>query len=362
MKKIPLSRVFLNEEVRQAAVRALESGSYILAKECEQFEAELADYTGTKHAALCSSCTAGVFMLHQAMGLKPGDEVLVPSHTAFPSIEPMLHCGAKPVFIDIDETYCLDVDQLEAAVTTRTVGILPVHLYGHPANLDRVFAIAEKHGLWVIEDCAQAQGARLNGKRVGSMGLAGAFSFFPSKNLTVLGDGGCITTNDAALAEKLRMLRNHGRKTKYIHEIVGYNSRFNEIQAAIGRVGLRNIDKLNEHRRQVAARYNERLAGVVQTPPEKSWAEAVYHMYVIRTGRRDALAEHLKNKGIGTGIHYPVANHQQPAITKIYSNLPSLPQTEAAVKEILSLPIYGELPLEDVDYVRDSVLEFFGSQ
>jgi dTDP-4-amino-4,6-dideoxygalactose transaminase len=362
MKKIPLSRVFLSDDVRQAAMRALESGSYILAKECEAFEAELAAYTGTRHAVLCSSWTAGVFLLHQAMGVTPGDEVIVPSHTAFPSIEPMIHCGAKPVFIDIDETYCLDVDLIEAAITPRSVGLLPVHLYGHPANLERVSQIAAKHGLWVIEDCAQAHGAQFNAMRVGSIGVAGAFSFFPSKNLTVLGDGGCITTNDATLADKIRMLRNHGRKTKYTHELVGYNLRFNEIQAAIGRVGLRKIDMLNEHRRQVAAHYNERLAGIVQTPAERPWARAVYHMYVIRIQRRDDLAKHLQSKGIGTGIHYPIANHQQPAITNLYSDLPVLPQTEVAVKEILSLPIYGELPLDDVDYVCDSILEFFGEK
>ena len=189
MKKIPLSRVFINDEVREAALRALNSGSYILSKECEAFEEELADYIGTKYAVLCSSWTAGGFLLHRAMGLKQGDEILVPSHTAFPTIEPMLHFGAKPVFIDIDETYCLDVDLLEASITPRTVGILPVHLYGHPANLDRVFEVARKHDLWVIEDCAQAHGARYKEKRIGSMGLAGVFSFFPSKNLTVLGSG-----------------------------------------------------------------------------------------------------------------------------------------------------------------------------
>ena len=343
-------------------MRALESGSYVLAKECEAFEAELANYVGTKYAVLCSSWTAGVFILHQAMGVKPGDEILVPSHTAFPSIEPMIHCGAKPVFIDIDETYCLDVELLEASLTPRTVGILPVHLYGHPANLDRVLAIAQKHRLWVVEDCAQAHGARVKEKQVGSIGLAGAFSFFPSKNLTVLGDGGCVTTNDNALADDLRMLRNHGRKTKYVHELVGYNCRFNEIQAAIGRVELRKLDELNEHRRRVAAHYTERLSGVVKTPNEKEWAHAVYHMYVIRTVPRDALANHLQSKGISTGIHYPVANHQQPAVTKLYSNLPNLPMTEGAVSEILSLPVYGELPLEDVDYVCDSILEFFGKR
>jgi perosamine synthetase len=361
MKRIPLSRVFLNEEAREAALRAVNSGSYILGKECEAFEAELAEYIGSKHAVLCSSWTAGGFLLHRAMGLKPGDEILVPSHTAFPTIEPMMHFGAKPVFIDIDETYCLDVDLLPASVTPRTVGIMPVHLYGHPANLDRVFDVADKHGLWVIEDCAQAHGARFKGKRVGSMGAAGAFSFYPSKNLTVMGDGGCITTNDSALTDDLRMLRDHGRKSKYIHEVAGYNLRFNEIQAAVGRVELRNLDKLNEHRQRVAARYTERLSNVVKTPYEKEWADAVYHMYVIRTDRRDALATHLQSQGIGTGIHYPVANHQQPAVTKIYSDLPKLPKTEAAVKEILSLPIYGELPLEDADYVSDAILEFFGN-
>jgi len=362
MKKIPLSRVFMNDEVREAALRALNSGSYILGKECEAFEAELANYIGTKHAVLCSSWTAGGFLLHKATGLKPGDEILVPSHTAFPTIEPMIHFGARPVFVDIDETYCLDVDLLEASITPRTVGILPVHIYGHPANLDRVFEVARKRNLWVIEDCAQAHGARFKEKQVGTAGAAGMFSFFPSKNLTVMGDGGCITTNDSALAERLRMLRNHGRKSKYIHEMLGYNSRFNEIQAAIGRVELRNLDNLNQHRRRVAAHYTLRLRPVVDTPPEKGWAYAVYHMYVIRTGHRDELAKHLQDKGIGTGIHYPIANHQQPAITKLYSDLPQLPRTEHIVNEILSLPIYGELPMEDVDYVCDAVLEFFGKK
>jgi len=360
MKKIPLSRVFLNEEVRAAALRALESGTYILGKECESFEAELAAYIGSKHAVLCSSWTAGGFLLHNAMGLKRGDEILVPSHTAFPTIEPMIHFGARPVFIDIDETYCLDPDLLEASITPRTVGILPVHIYGHPANLDRILEVARKHNLWVIEDCAQAHGARFREKRVGAAGVAGMFSFFPSKNLTVVGDGGCITTDDTALANDLRMLRNHGRKSKYVHEMVGYNLRFNEIQAAIGRVELRNLDNLNEHRRRVADRYSERLSRVVETPPEKEWAYSVYHMYVIRTERRDELAKHLESKGISTGIHYPVANHQQPAITKLYSDLPKLSHTEEIVNEILSLPIHGELPMEDVDYVCDAVLDFFG--
>ena len=360
MKKIPLSRPFVNDEIRQAAVRAIDSGSFILSKECEAFEKELAAHVGTKHAVLCSNWTSGVFLLHRAMGLKEDDEIIVPSHTAFPSIEPLMHWKAKPVFVDIDETYCLDVDLIEDAITPRTVGIIPVHLYGHPVDLDPIFEIAKNRGLWVIEDCAQAQGARYKDKSVGSMGIAGAFSFFPSKNLSVMGDGGCITTNDDAIAEKIRMLRNHGRKSKFVHEMAGYNMRFNDIQAAIGRVGLRHLDQLNEHRRNVAARYNERLADIVQTPPEKLWAKAVYHMYVIQTERRDELAKYLQEKGIGTGIHYPVANHQQPAVKNLYTKLPSLPKTEAAVDRILSLPVYGELPLENVDLVCDAIAEFFG--
>src|SRR5207248_10778072 len=215
MKKIPLSRVFINDQVREAALRALNSGSYILGKECEAFEAELAKYVGTKHAVLASSWTAAGFLLHRAMELKRGDEILVPSHTAFPTIEPMIHFGAKPVFIDINETYCLDVDLLEASITSRTVGILPVHLYGHPANLDRIFEITQKHCLWVIEDCAQAHGARFKDKRVGSMGVAGAFSFFSSKNRTVMGDGGFITTQGDPPADKMRMLRKTERKAQY---------------------------------------------------------------------------------------------------------------------------------------------------
>src|SRR3989442_2751392 len=200
MQKISLSQCFVNPEVEEAALRALRSGQYILGGECQAFEAALAAHTGTKHAILGSSWTMIVYLLHLAQGLKPGDEVIVPSHTAFPTMEPLIHCGAQPVFCDIDDTYCLDVEQIESLITPRTVGLIPVHLYGHPANMDRVLAIAAKHKLWVLEDCAQAQGATTQGKPVGSLGSYGAFSFFPSKNLTVLGDGGCLTTNDAAIA------------------------------------------------------------------------------------------------------------------------------------------------------------------
>jgi dTDP-4-amino-4,6-dideoxygalactose transaminase len=359
MDKIPLSKCFVNTEIEEAALRALRSGQYILAKECQAFEAELAAHTGTKHCVLGSSWTMIVYMMHLAQGIKAGDEIIVPSHTAFPTMEPLLHCGATPVFADIDDTFCMDVEQLESLITPRTVGIIPVHLYGHPANLDRVFQIAAKHKLWVLEDCAQAHGASYNGKRVGSMGIAGAYSFFPSKNLTVLGDGGCLCTDDDALAEKVRMLRNHGRKDKYHHEFSGFNVRFNEIQAAIGRVMLKHLDAFNDRRREIAARYNERLKGIVKTPPERPWAKAVYHMYVIRAERRDELQKFLKERNIETGIHYPVPNHQQPAITNKFKNIPRLPKTEQAVKEILSLPIHGEMSLDVADKVCAAISEFY---
>ena len=282
MSKIPLSKCFVNAEVEEAALRAIRSGQYILGKESTAFEAELAAHTGTAQCVLGSSWTMIVYCLHQLQGIGPGDEIIVPSHTAFPSMEPLIHLGAKPVFADIDDTFVMDLAHVESLITPRTVGIIGVHLYGHPIDNDRLLAIAKKNNLWVIEDCAQAQGAKYKGKTVGSMGDFGAFSFFPSKNLTVLGDGGCITTNKTDYADRLRMLRNHGRQGKYDHEFTGYNVRFNEINAAIGRVMLKHLDGFNENRRKIAARYNERLKGIVQTPPVHEWATPVYHMYVTR--------------------------------------------------------------------------------
>jgi perosamine synthetase len=362
MQKIPLSKCFVNAEVEEAALRALRSGQYILGKECQAFETELAAHTGVQHCVLGSSWTMIVLLLHELQGIGPGDEILVPSHTAFPTMEPLIHRGARPVFYDIDDTFCLDVEQLESLITPRTVGIIPVHLYGHPVDVDRVLAIAAKHKLWVIEDCAQAQGAKYKGKTVGSMGHFGAYSFFPSKNLTVLGDGGCIMTNNGQMAERLRMLRNHGRQGKYDHEFTGYNVRFNEINAAVGRVMLKHLDAFNEQRRAIAARYEARLKGIVKTPPVREWATPVYHMYVVRAEKRDELQKFLKEKNIETGVHYPKPNHQQPAVVGRFPFIPKLPRTEQAVKEILSLPVHGEMSLEAADLVCDAIAEFYGKK
>lgn len=360
MQRIPLSKCLQNSEVEEAALRAIRSGQYILGKESQAFEAELAVHTGAAQCVLGSSWTMIVYLLHQLQGVGPGDEIIVPSHTAFPTMEPLIHLGARPIFVDVDETYTMDLDQVEAAITPRTVGIIPVHLYGHPVEMARVLAVAAKHHLWVIEDCAQAQGAQYMGKTVGSIGDFGAFSFFPSKNLTVLGDGGCITTNNEQMAARLRMLRNHGRQGKYDHEFPGYNVRFNEINAAIGRVMLKHLDALNEARRKIAAFYDKRLNGTVQTPPVRDWAIPVYHMYVIRCERRDELQKFLKDRGIDTGIHYPRPSHLQPAVTGLFPYVPKLPRTEQIVKEILSLPIHGEMDLNSAGQVCDAVADFYG--
>jgi len=297
---------------------------------------------------------------------EPGDEVLVPSLTAFPTIEPVFHVGAQPVFIDIDDVFGVDVKHIEKVIESRkqkVKAIVPVHLYGHPVDLDPILDLAKRHGLLVLEDCCQAHGARYKGRRVGSMGVAGCFSFYPSKNLTVFGDGGVLVTSDDKIAATCRMLRDHGRKEKYEHELVGYNLRFNEIQAAVGRLQLKWLDGFNESRRQLARWYNEGLAGTpVITPKVKEWAEPVFHLYVIQTDKRDALADYLKDKEVQTGIHYPIPNHQQPAVRNTIGPQPKLEKTEVSAGKILSLPMYPELKKEQVDYVCAMVKEFFGKK
>src|SRR3989440_7131220 len=329
--KIPLSRVYHSEKIDRRILEVVKGGNFILGPECRAFEQELAAYFGVKHVVLSSSWTAAVHLLHLAQGLKPGDEILVPSVTAFPSIEPMIHAGAKPVFCDIDDTYTIDPEDARKRITSRTVGILPVHLYGRPANIDAMQKLAKEHGLWLIEDCAQSHGAKWRGKRAGSWGDHAAFSFYPSKNLTVYGDGGAIATDDEVIAKKVAMLRNHGRKDKYLHEKVGFNLRFNEIQAAVGREQLKVLDELNAGRRRAAEWYRRGLAGVknLTLPPEDKdgQTESVYHMFVIRLENNDAregLGKFLKERGIETGVHYPVPNHQQPAIVELFGPQPAL--------------------------------------
>jgi len=367
--KIPLSRSYHSDLIDRRILEVVKGGNYILGPECKAFEQELAAYFDVPHVVLSSSWTAAVHLLHLAQidlgQLKPGDEILVPSLTAFPTIEPLIHAGAVPVFCDIDDTYTMCPIDAAKRITKKTRGIIPVHLYGRPANIDAYLKLAKDHNLFLLEDCAQSHGSRYKGKRAGSYGDHAAFSFYPSKNLTVYGDGGAIATKDPELARRVAMLRNHGRKDKYLHEKVGFNLRFNEINAAIGREQLKVLDDLNAGRRRAADAYRRELAGIKQItlPPSDTNTpnESVYHMFVIRletNDQREALGRHLKDQGIETGVHYPVPNHQQPAITEMYGTLPTLPKTEDYVKRILSLPMFPALTDAEVKTVTDSIKSF----
>jgi dTDP-4-amino-4,6-dideoxygalactose transaminase len=366
--KVPLSKPFIDQEMKDRVLEVIDSGQYILGNQCKDFEKEFAQFIGVKHAVLTSSGTSAIFLCLKALGVKEGDSILVPSLTAFPTIEPIFHVGARPIFIDIDNTFTVDPNHIEAILKNRNEiagvneikGIIPVHLYGHPANMDFLLNLANQYSLFILEDCCQAHGAKYKGARVGSMGTGGCFSFYPSKNLTVFGDGGMLVTSDDEMAKTCRMLRDHGRREKYSHELVGYNLRFNEIQGAVGRLQLRRLDWFNESRRRIAQWYHDGLKGVpVITPQAMDWAEAVYHLYVIQTFDRDKLANFLKERGVQTGIHYPIPNHLQPAVQNALGQQPKLKKTEDTVKKILSLPIYPELEKEKVDFVCASIKEFF---
>jgi dTDP-4-amino-4,6-dideoxygalactose transaminase len=356
--QIPLSRPPVDDEIKQAVLAAIDSRQYILGPQCREFEAELARYVGAKHCILSNSATAGLWLTLRGLGVKAGDEILVPSHTAFPTIEAICFAEATPVFVDADDFYTMDAHDAAAKATPRTVGVIPVHLYGQPVDVDAARALASRLGVWMLEDCAQAHGAAWKDKKVGSFGRAGVFSFYPSKNLTVMGDGGAIVTDDDEIAARCRRLRDHGRVSKDIHEEVGFNLRFNDIQAAIGRVMLRRLDAMNDHRRALAARYDRALAGLpLGLPAERPHGRHVYHLYVVRTPRRNELAAFLKARSIHTGIHYPVASHRQPAVERFAP--PALPATERLVDEILTLPISAGHTEAEIDTVAAAVREFF---
>jgi len=356
---IPLSRPPVDDEIKTAVLRAVESRQYILGPECRAFEEEFARYAGTRHAVLTSSATAALWMTLRALGVKSGDEVLVPAHTAFPTVEAVCFAGATPVFVDVDESGTVDAADAAQRLSPRTVGFVPVHLYGHPADLDAVRGLCRERSLWLVEDCAQAHGAAWQGRKVGSFGRAGVFSFYPSKNLTVMGDGGILVTDDDDVAGRCRRLRDHGRLNKDVHAEVGFNLRFNDIQAAVGRVLLRRLDAMNDRRRALAARYARGLADLpLGLPREAPGARHVYHLYVVRTEHRDRLAAFLKARGIATGIHYPVPCHRQPAVEHLAP--PPLPRTERLVRQILSLPLSAGHTDAEVDEVIRAVRAFFG--
>jgi dTDP-4-amino-4,6-dideoxygalactose transaminase len=337
------------DDLMKAMEGVLRSGTFILGPNVEAFEGAIAEYLGVKHAIGVNSGTDALVISLRALGIEPGDEVITTPFTFFATAESIWNVGATPVFVDIDPaTFCIDPDLIEPAITERTKAILPVHLFGHPVDMGRITAIARSHGLDVIEDCAQALGARYQGRKVGSFGQANAFSFFPSKNLGAFGDAGLVASDDDGLADQARMLRAHGAKRKYEHEMLGFNSRLDELQAAILGVRLARLDDSNEGRRRVAARYNELLAGIpdLVTPTETEGVHHVYHQYTVRVtgGHRDAVQEALADEGIGSKVYYPIPCHHLPIRGNGDRDL-SLPAADTAAAEVLSLPI-GELMQE----------------
>lgn len=350
----------LREEIDDAVRRVLDSGWYLLGGELQAFESEFARYVEAEH---CIGVANGLDALHlclKAMDVGPGDEVIVPSNTYIATWLAVTYAGATPVPVEPDEaTYNIDPARIEAAITPRTRAILPVHLYGHPADMDPILEIATLHDLWVLDDAAQAHGARYKGARIGGLADATAWSFYPGKNLGALGDGGGVTTNNPEIADRVRVLRNYGSRVKYVNEVPGFNSRLDEIQAAVLRVKLRHLDEWNARRSAVAEHYREALAGAdLVLPAVAPWAEHVWHLFVVRSGRRDALQEHLRSSGVQTLIHYPIPPHLQEAYRVLGLGSGSLPVAEAIHREVLSLPIGPHLPDDDLARIVDAIMTF----
>lgn len=351
----------ISSEVDEAIRRVVVASDFILGKDVELFEREFASFCGVAQAIGVDSGASALELALRAYDIGAGDEVITVSHTFSATAFAISATGAQPVFIDADESsYNLDPALIEAAITPRTRAIVPVHLYGQPADIEEIARTARRHNLLLIEDACQAHGASYDGKRVGSFGDAAAFSFYPGKNLGAYGDGGVIVTNDDAVAEKLRILRNCGQAEKYKHVMVGFNRRLDSLQAAVLRVKLRHLDTWNEARRNVARLYNEFLRDVddIVTPHEGENRTHVYHLYVIQHPNRDGLMAHLRERGISAGLHYPTPVHLQPCYEFLKVPRGSLPVTESLASRVISLPMYPELTREQIQFVCDQVKQF----
>jgi len=349
----------LKDELDSAYQRVMESGWYILGKEVEAFEAEFAEYCGVQHCIGVGNGLDALHLILRAMDIGEGDEVIVPSNTFIATWLAVSYAGATPVPVEPDEkTYNIDPKRIEKAITEKTKAIMLVHLYGQPADMDPILEIAAKYHLKVIEDAAQAHGARYKGKRTGGLGDAAGFSFYPGKNLGALGDGGAVTTNDDALAARVRQLCNYGSQIKYTHEFKGFNSRLDEMQAAFLMVKLRKLDDWNERRKVIADMYLTGLADLsdLTLPYVPDWAEPVWHLFVVRTSKRVQLSKYLEEQGIQTLIHYPVPPHKQGAYQEL-SHL-SLPVSEMIHREVLSLPMGPSLDKSYVQYIINSFKKF----
>jgi dTDP-4-amino-4,6-dideoxygalactose transaminase len=348
----------LKEELDAACLRVMESGQYILGREVEAFEEEFVAYCETEHCIGVGNGGDALYLILRAYGIGRGDEVIVPAHTFIATWIAVSRTGAKPVPVEpVEATYNIDSEHVAAAITPHTRAIIPVHLYGQPADMDSLRKIGSEYNLKLIEDAAQAHGACYKGRRVGSLGDAAGFSFYPGKNLGAFGDGGAVVTNDVKLAHKVRILRDYGSRGKYHHEVRGMNSRLDELQAALLRVKLTKLDEWNARRKALASRYLETLRDVsdLALPFVPNWAEPVWHLFVIRHPQRDVLEKHLTRAGIGTLLHYPIPPHLSGAYAKESGMVRKLPITEALANETLTLPIGPHVSISDLSLV-DSAL------
>ena len=345
-----------------AIADVLSGGWYILGEQVSAFEREFAAYCGANHAVGVASGTDALLLALKAFDIGPGDEVITVPHTAVATVTAIVLSGAQPVFVDIDPKTCtLDPNLLHLALTPRTRAIIPVHLYGRAANLNPILKFAQTHGLIVIEDCAQAHGSVYDNRRVGSLGDAGAFSFYPTKNLGAFGDGGAIVCRDQKIADRLQLLRQYGWKERYISEEVGFNSRLDELQAAILRIKLHSLEENNNARRHFAAAYIDQLAKCPLTLPDRvEFNSHIFHLFVIQVEDRQALMDYLQGRMVGTAIHYPVPIHLQPAYQKYGYARGSLPVTEKAANRVLSLPMYPQLSEQQIDIVTEAICTFYG--
>ena len=350
----------LKNEILSGIAEVLDGMHLFLGENVQKLEVDFARYCGVAHGIGVSDGTTALSIILRAMDIGPGDEVITVSHTFIATVEAIILNGATPVFVDVDPLTCLmDVSQVEQKITPKTKAILPVHLYGQTADIDALREIASRHGLRIIEDACQAHGAEYKGRRAGSLGDAAGFSFYYSKNLGGYGEGGFITTNDDALAAKMRKVRDHGSGVRYHHDLIGLNGRLDEIQAVVLRAKLPHLTEWNEKRRERAAKYNGLLKNApVMVPTVNPGNVPVYHLYVIQTPMRDQLQERLKGQGIATGIHYPIPVHLQAAMKSYGYRTGDLPVTERIVGEILSLPLYPELSDAELEYVAQAIQEF----
>jgi dTDP-4-amino-4,6-dideoxygalactose transaminase len=346
----------LHEEIVPRVMRVMQDGSFVLGPDVRHFEENFASYVGAPYCVGVESGTAALQLAMEALGVGPGDEVIIPANTYIASAIAVSATGAKPVLVEMDETYFLDASLLEQAVTPHTKAIMPVHLYGQAVPMEPILRCAQRHDLRVIEDASQAHGARWNGKVVGSFGDAGCFSFYPGKNLGAYGDGGAIVTGDAGLADELRLMRDFGQRKKYEHLVKAGNCRLDSIQAAVLDVKLGHLERWNEARRRNARHYDEKLSKVGIVPPRRLSDEGhVYHLYVIEVENRTHVQDVLSGRGIATGIHYPIPIHLQPAYADLQLAAGSFPRTERSAKRILSLPMFPELTEEQIDRVVGAI-------